>query len=52
MTHNRLAVVAGTLEEVAGRARAALSEAGAVELERGRVARVDREKLTRFVSLS
>ncbi len=50
MTQAQLAATAGTAKEVAARAIAQLEAAGAVERERGHIARVDRGKLQAFVS--
>ncbi len=52
MTQSQLATAAGTVKEVASRVLAELAEAGAIELVRGRLARVDRERLSSFVTLS
>jgi uncharacterized protein (DUF2249 family)/CRP-like cAMP-binding protein len=52
ITQVQLAAAAGTVKEVASRVLAELEEAGAIELVRGRVARVDRERLTQFIAVS
>ncbi len=49
MTQAQLAAVAGTATEVAARAIAQLEAAGAVQRVRGRIAKVDRHQLAKFV---
>ncbi|MEO6990479.1 MAG: Crp/Fnr family transcriptional regulator, partial [Candidatus Baltobacteraceae bacterium] len=49
VTQGALASAAGTVKEVVARAIAELEAAGALERERGRIARIDREKLATFV---
>jgi CRP/FNR family cyclic AMP-dependent transcriptional regulator len=44
-----LAVAAGTVREVVGRALVHLERAGAIERRRGRIIQVDRERLTTFL---
>ncbi len=48
MTQAQIATAAGTVKVVVSRALSDLERAGAIERRAGRIARVDREKLTRF----
>jgi uncharacterized protein (DUF2249 family)/CRP-like cAMP-binding protein len=48
MSLTDLAIAAGTVREVAGRALIALEQAKAIERSRGRIVRVDRERLSAF----
>ena len=48
MTQAQLALTAGTAKEVTARAIAALEASGAIERARGRIARIDRSKLSAF----
>ena len=50
MTQAELAAAAGTVKIVANRDLARIEEAGAIERRRGRIVRVNREKLLRFLS--
>jgi len=49
MSQSQLAVAAGTVREVAARALFELENAGAIELEAGRITRIDRAKLVAFL---
>ncbi|MDE2572817.1 MAG: DUF2249 domain-containing protein [bacterium] len=49
MSQSQLAIAAGTVREVAARALFELESSGAIQLEGGRIARIDRAKLTAFV---
>ncbi|TAM75432.1 DUF2249 domain-containing protein [bacterium] len=49
MSQSQLAIAAGTVREVAARALFELENAGAIELEGGRIARIDRAKLSSFL---
>lgn len=49
MSQSQLAVAAGTVREVAARALFELESAGAIMLEAGRIARIDRAKLSTFI---
>ncbi|HVA36488.1 MAG TPA: DUF2249 domain-containing protein [Candidatus Dormibacteraeota bacterium] len=49
MSQSQLAVAAGTVREVAARALFELESAGAIELEGGRIARIDRAKLAVYL---
>lgn len=50
VTQNQMAVAAGTVKEVVSRALMELEQAGAIERRAGRIARVDRQKLTSFAA--